>query len=134
MPQFISPFVGMVPDRKMTRAELVRAIRQNVAAEHEATHLYTAIADATDNQVAQKVLREVANDERVHIGNFTRLIEMLDGTEGIYLEKGSQETDKDTEELREQEDAVPRWVSPMFNPKDPFGVVRDFITSLSPNR
>ncbi len=32
MPEFLNPFSGTVPDRKLTDAELVRAIRLNVAA------------------------------------------------------------------------------------------------------
>ncbi len=40
MPEFVNPFSGVVPDRKMTKQELIRAIRLNLAAEHEAIHLY----------------------------------------------------------------------------------------------
>ena len=35
MPEFVNPFSGVVP-RKMTKGELIRAIRLNIAAEHEA--------------------------------------------------------------------------------------------------
>lgn len=118
MPQFISPFPGMVPARKLNNEELVRAIRQNHAAELEATHLYTAIADATDNPVAQKMLREVADDERVHAGIFMRLTEMFTGDEGKFLLQGANEVEEKTK-------GVPRegWVSPNFNPLDPLGIM-----------
>ena len=36
MPEFLNPFSGMVPARKLTLEELIRAIRLDLAAEHEA--------------------------------------------------------------------------------------------------
>ncbi len=81
MPEFANPFSGRVPERKLTEGELVRAIRLDIAAEHEAVHLYMAHAEATDNPVARQVLIDVANEEREHIGEFERLLEILTGGE-----------------------------------------------------
>ena len=36
MPEFVNPFPGMTPDRKMTPRELARALRLALAAEEEA--------------------------------------------------------------------------------------------------
>ncbi len=93
MPEFTNPFIGKVPDRKLTPEELIRAIRLNLAAEHEAVHLYMAHADATDNPLAKKVLIDIANEERVHAGEFARLISILAGDEDSFLVKGAQEVD-----------------------------------------
>jgi len=90
MPQFINPFSGVVP-RKMTKSELVRAIRQNIAAEHEAVHLYLAHADATDDELATKVLSDIADEERVHIGEFMELLRRLAPEESQFLEEGRAE-------------------------------------------
>ncbi|MCJ7796645.1 MAG: rubrerythrin [Thermoleophilia bacterium] len=93
MPQFINPFSGVVP-RKMTKSELVRAIRQNIAAEHEAVHLYLAHADATDDELAKKVLSEIADEERVHIGEFMELLRRLAPEEAKFLEEGREEVEE----------------------------------------
>ncbi len=93
MPEFLNPFTGMVPDRKLTKEELIRAIRQDLAAEHEATHLYLAHADATDHPLAKAVLRDIADEERVHAGEFARLIAILTGDEDTFLAKGAKEVD-----------------------------------------
>ena len=93
MPEFLNPFTGVVPDRKMTKEELVRAIRQDLAAEHEAVHLYLAHADATDHPLAKAVLADIANEERVHAGEFARLIAILTGDEDSFLAKGAKEVD-----------------------------------------
>jgi len=93
MPEFVNPFSGVVP-RKMTKAELVRAIRLNIAAEHEAVHLYLAHADATDDELAKKVLTEIADEERVHIGEFMELLRRLTPEEAELLEEGRKEVEE----------------------------------------
>jgi rubrerythrin len=91
MPAFADPFYGNLPPRKMSLTELVRAIRMNVAAEEEATAIYEAHADATDNPVARKVLLDIANEERVHVGEFIELIEILTQDEKAWMENGYDE-------------------------------------------
>jgi uncharacterized protein len=93
MPEFSHPFVGMAPDRKLTIGELVRTLRIDVAAEEDATHLYMAQADATDNALARKVLMDIADEERVHVGEFQRLIQLLTGDEDKWLKDGATEVD-----------------------------------------
>ena len=99
MPEFLNPFSGKAPDRKLTTEELVRAIRLNLAAEHEAVHLYMAHADATDHPLARKVLIDIANEERVHAGEFSRLLEILTGDEDKWLAEGAEEVDEMAAEL-----------------------------------
>jgi len=99
MPEFVNPFSGKVPDRKLTHEELVRAIRLNIAAEHEAIHLYMAHAEATDHLLAKKVLIDVANEEREHVGEFMRLLQILTGDEETWLAVGREEVDEIAAEL-----------------------------------
>ena len=93
MPEFVNPFSGKIPDRKLTKEELIRALRLDLAAEHEATHTYMAHAESTDNPLAKAVLIDIANEERVHVGEFARLIAILTGDEDEFLKKGTQEVD-----------------------------------------
>jgi rubrerythrin len=99
MPEFVNPFSGKVPDRKLTNEELIRAIRLDLAAEHEAVHLYLAHAEASDNPLAKKVLVDIANEERVHAGEFARLISILAGDEDALLAQGAQEVNEMAAEL-----------------------------------
>ena len=99
MPEFVHPFSGKVPDHKLTLGELIRAIRLNVAAEHEAVHLYMAHAEATDHPLAKKVLIDIANEERVHIGEFERLLEILTGDEERWVAEGREEVDEMAAEM-----------------------------------
>lgn len=94
MAEFINPFTGVVPDRTLTLRELTRAIRQSLAAEEEATHLYEAIADATDNELVRTVLQDIADEERVHSGEFRRLLCLLLPDEARLQADGAAEVDE----------------------------------------
>jgi len=101
MPSFANPFYGNV-SKKMSLSELIRALRLDVAAEEEAAGLYEAHADATDNPIARKVLLDVANEERVHVGEFIELINILTQyEEKAWIENGALE-------VREMADEVAR--------------------------
>ena len=91
MPGFGSPFSGLANDRKLTHEELVRAIRFMVAAEYEATQLYTQLAESTDNKLAVQVLKEIADEELVHAGEFLRLLHELAPNEEKLYAKGAKE-------------------------------------------
>jgi rubrerythrin len=100
MPDFFNPFSGTVPDRKLTREELIRAIRLDIAGELEAIHGYMAHADATDNALAKAVLTDIANEERVHFGELIRLLGILtNGEEDGYLKQGTLEVDTQAAQL-----------------------------------
>jgi rubrerythrin len=100
MPEFVNPFSGLVPERKLGLQELIRAIRLNIAAEHEAIHLYMAHADATDHPLAREVLIDVANEEREHVGEFVRLLEILTGDEEEWQSHGREEVEAMAAELK----------------------------------
>ncbi|AJE04169.1 ferritin family protein [Geobacter pickeringii] len=100
MPDFGSPFAGRAADRKLTHAELVRAIRFMVSAEYEAIQLYMQLAESTDNALAQAVLRDVADEERVHAGEFLKLLYQLEPEEERFYAEGFEEVDEIVGELK----------------------------------
>ena len=94
MPEFGSPFSGLANERKLTDAELVRAIRFMVAAEYEAVQLYMQLAESTDNELAAKVLKDIADEELVHAGEFLRLLRVLSPDEEKFYAEGAEEVEK----------------------------------------
>ena len=107
MPDFTHPYSGMTPDRMMTLAELSRAIRLALTAEHEAIHLYQALAEATDQPLAKAVLRDIANEERIHAGEFQRLLSILLPDEELWHAAGAAEVDEIADSVeRGVEDAL----------------------------
>jgi rubrerythrin len=99
MPDFGHAFSGMAADRKLTHEELVRAIRFMVAAEYEAIQLYMQLAESTDHKLAQEVLKDIADEERVHAGEFLRLLKELDPEEEELYQEGYEEVEELIEEL-----------------------------------
>jgi len=95
MPEFGSPFSGMASGRKLTQSELVRAVRFMVAAEYEAIQLYMQLAESTDNKLAIEVLKDIADEERVHAGEFLRLLHELAPDEKKHYEEGAGEVEEE---------------------------------------
>ncbi|HUW70335.1 MAG TPA: ferritin family protein [bacterium] len=95
MPDFGQPFSGLKHDRLLTHEELVRAIRFMVSAEYEAIQLYQQLAESTDNSLAQNVLYDIANEEKVHAGEFLRLLKALDPKEEGFYETGAKEVEEE---------------------------------------
>jgi rubrerythrin len=100
MPEFGSAFSGLANDRKLTEQELVRAIRFMVAAEYEAVQLYMQLAESTDNKLAVEVLRDIADEERVHAGEFLRLLHELAPDEAKFYAEGAEEVEEEIDKLK----------------------------------
>lgn len=98
MPEFCSPFSGLAKDRKLTAEELIRAIRFMIAAEYEAIQLYMQLAESTDNKLAIEVLKDIADEERVHAGEFLRLLKELAADEEKFYAEGAKEVEEEIEE------------------------------------
>jgi rubrerythrin len=94
MPEFANPFSGLANDRKLTQEELIRAVRYMVAAEYEAVQLYMQLAESTDSELARTVLVEIADEERVHAGEFLRLLKELAPEEEEFYQEGYEEVEE----------------------------------------
>ena len=94
MPDFGSSFSGLANDRKLNDEELIRAIRFMIASEYEATQLYMQLAESRDNKLAIAVLKEIADEEIVHAGEFLRLLRKLAPEEHKLYAKGAKEVEE----------------------------------------
>lgn len=98
MPNFANPFQGNV-NRKMTKEELAQAIRLNIAGELEAIYVYDAHVQATDDIVAKKVIGDIRDEEKAHVGELMALLKYLDPTEAEHFAAGECEVKEMLEEL-----------------------------------
>jgi len=99
MPEFGSPFSGLARKDKITHEELIRAIRFMVAAEYEAVQMYMQLAESTDDKLAIAVLKDIADEERVHAGEFLRLLKQLAPDEEKFYTEGAEEVEEEIEKL-----------------------------------
>jgi len=90
MPAFTSPFAGNV-NKKMSKEELIQAIRLDIAGELEAIFLYDAHVQATDDEIAKKVLGDIRDEEKAHVGELMSLLRALDPKEAELFAEGEQE-------------------------------------------
>jgi len=86
-------------ERKLDQGEIVRTIRFVIAAEYEAIQLYTQIAESTDNQLVKMVMLDIADEEKVHAGEFLRLLQEIEPSEEEFYQDGYREVEELIEEL-----------------------------------
>ncbi len=98
MPAFANPFQGNV-DRKMNKEELIQAIRLDIAGELEAIYVYDAHVQATNIEIAKKVIADIRDEERAHVGELMTLLRELDPTEAEHFTSGEEEVKKMLKEL-----------------------------------
>ena len=72
MPDFGTPFAGLANDRKLT---------------HE-------LAESIDNKLAIEVLKDIADEERIHAGEFLRLLKYLAPDEEKFYAEGTEEVEE----------------------------------------
>jgi rubrerythrin len=98
MADFANPF-GMNVNRKLTNEELAQAIRMDISGELEAIYLYDAHVQATDNKAAIKVLSDIRDEEKAHVGELMTLLRILDPKEAEFFISGEEEVKELMEEL-----------------------------------
>ncbi|WP_242975768.1 ferritin family protein [Desulfosporosinus sp. FKB] len=99
MPDFGNPFSGLAKNCKLSEQELIRAIRFMISAEYEAIQLYMQLAESIDNQLAIEVLTDIADEERVHAGEFIRLLKELAPDEEKFYTQGAQEVEEEIKKI-----------------------------------
>jgi rubrerythrin len=82
---------------KLNKQEIVRALRLAVTAELEAINVYEMIADATDMTDIAEVVDDIANEEKIHVGEFLKLIEKIAPDEMEAYNKGGDEAGNKSE-------------------------------------
>ena len=77
----------------LTDREVARAIRDAVIAEEGAINQYETVVDSTENEKVKEVLQEIADEEKVHVGELQTLLSMLLEDEDELLEEGASEVE-----------------------------------------
>jgi rubrerythrin len=94
MPKFNTFLNNLNTDRKITKDELIRAVRYNIAAEYEAIQIYMQLHDSTDDLLAKKVLKDISNEEKEHAGEFLTLLKYLSSDEEEFYNNGKEEVEE----------------------------------------
>lgn len=81
----------LTPEKKLDPREITRVIRQSIAAELDAIHLYEIIVDSTDDSKVKKVLQDIADEEKVHVGELEELLKKYDKDVIKFNDEGAKE-------------------------------------------
>jgi rubrerythrin len=98
MAGFPDPYAGSNPP-KLSKADLIQAVRLDIVGELEAMFLYDAHSQATDDPVAKKVLADIRDEEREHMGELITLLRYLAPDELDLFLEGQGEVTEMMEEL-----------------------------------
>ena len=69
-------------------------LRAAVMAELDAISLYEQLAEITGNELVRKVFRDIAREEKTHVGEFQTLLLEMDKEQAEELKKGKEEVDE----------------------------------------
>jgi len=94
MAELTNDLKSILEIRQLSEQELIRAIRVGIKAEIDAIHLYDMIAEATSNEKVSEVMRDVAKEERVHIGEFLRVLQDIYPQEMEDYNEGASEVEE----------------------------------------
>ena len=105
MPSFGDPFAGNV-ERRLSKGELIQAVRLDIAGELEAIYLYDAHVMATDDALAKTVLADIRDEEKAHIRELMTLLQHLDPDEAEHFAFGVLEVKEMMEKLGTPDEAA----------------------------
>jgi len=71
-----------------------------VAAEFEAVQPYIQLAESIDSELAREVLEDIADEERVHAGEFLRLLKPLAPDEETFSQEGAEKVEEIIQKLK----------------------------------
>ena len=112
MADFANPFQGNC-DRKLSKEELIQALRIDIASELEAMYLYDAHAMATDDPLVKEVLRDIRDEEKAHAGELLALMRYLDPGMADILYSGHEEVREEMEKLHMDSETIKRATGPI---------------------
>lgn len=69
-------------------------LRAAIIAELDAVSLYEQLAEITGNDDIRKVFRDIAKEEKTHVGEFQTLLLRIDGEQAEELVKGKREVEE----------------------------------------
>ena len=71
-----------------------QVLRAAIIAEQDAIMLYEQLANNTSNEDIRMILLDIAKEEKVHVGEFQSLLNMVDGEFDETIKEGAKEVEE----------------------------------------
>ena len=90
--KYLSELMATIPDSKISsKRNDMKILRTAIIAEYDAVNLYEQMSETASNSDVKKLLLDVSNEEKVHIGEFEAVLEVLDSDYEANEDKGEKE-------------------------------------------
>ncbi len=83
--------MDLAPNKKLDKERIAQALRLAIIGELDAINLYVQLAEATENENVKKVLLDIAEEEKVHVGELMEVLKKIDAEQARALEKAAEE-------------------------------------------
>ena len=96
--KYLSELMAKIPCKKSTitpKRKDMEILRAAIVAEYDAVSLYEQMSEAATDKTIKKVLLDVANEEKVHIGEFETLLKKFDVEHEPNKKEGKEEIKKE---------------------------------------
>jgi len=77
--------------KKLDKEGVAQAIRLAIIGELDAINLYLQLAQAIEDQSIKRVLQDIAEEEKIHVGELLEILKRIDEEQAKALEKGARE-------------------------------------------
>lgn len=77
--------------KKLDKEGVAQAIRLAIIGELDAINLYLQLAQAVEDQGIKRVLQDIAEEEKIHVGELLEILKRIDEEQAKALEKGARE-------------------------------------------
>lgn len=88
--------LDLEPGRKLSREEVLEALRLSITAELDAINLYLQLARSVDDERVRRVFEDIAREEKTHVGEFMALLKHFDREQTEELARGEREVEEIT--------------------------------------
>lgn len=83
--------MDLTPNKKLDKERIAQALRLAIIGELDAINLYVQLAEASENENVKKVLLDIAEEEKVHVGELMEVLKKIDAEQARALEKAAEE-------------------------------------------
>ncbi len=83
--------MDLTPNKKLDKEGIAQALRLAIIGELDAINLYVQLAEASENENVKKVLLDIAEEEKVHVGELMEVLKKIDAEQARALEKAAEE-------------------------------------------
>lgn len=91
---YLNELMASIPnknDKISPKRKDMEILRTAIIAEYDAINLYEQLSEVASNSDVKKLLLDIANEEKVHIGEFESVLEFLDEEHEPNEEEGEEE-------------------------------------------